>query len=58
VAEPFPHLLGLLTLGHKTLKSRLVFGAHTANMAEGGLPSERRRDYRISWREVESGSDR
>jgi hypothetical protein len=37
----FPHLFSPLTLRHRTLKSRLVFGAHTANMAEGGLPGER-----------------
>jgi 2,4-dienoyl-CoA reductase-like NADH-dependent reductase (Old Yellow Enzyme family)/pyruvate/2-oxoglutarate dehydrogenase complex dihydrolipoamide dehydrogenase (E3) component len=41
----FPHLFAPLTLRHKTLKSRLVFGAHTANMAEGGLPGERHRGY-------------
>ena len=43
--EPFPHLFAPLQLRHKTLKSRLVFGAHTANMAEGGLPGERHRGY-------------
>ena len=57
MAEPFPHLFSPLALRHRTLNSRLVFGA-PANVAEDGLPSERRRDYRISWREVESGSDR
>ena len=41
----FPHLFAPLALRHKTLKSRLVFGAHTANMAEGGLPGERHRAY-------------
>jgi 2,4-dienoyl-CoA reductase-like NADH-dependent reductase (Old Yellow Enzyme family)/pyruvate/2-oxoglutarate dehydrogenase complex dihydrolipoamide dehydrogenase (E3) component len=45
MAEPFPHLFAPLALRYKTLKSRLVFGAHTANMAEGGLPSERHRGY-------------
>jgi 2,4-dienoyl-CoA reductase-like NADH-dependent reductase (Old Yellow Enzyme family) len=40
-----PHLFAPLTLRHQTLKSRLVFGAHTANMAEGGLPGERHRGY-------------
>jgi 2,4-dienoyl-CoA reductase-like NADH-dependent reductase (Old Yellow Enzyme family)/thioredoxin reductase len=45
MAEPFPHLFSPLALRHRTLKSRLVFGAHTANMAEGGLPSERHRGY-------------
>jgi 2,4-dienoyl-CoA reductase-like NADH-dependent reductase (Old Yellow Enzyme family) len=42
---PFPHLFSPLPLRHKTLTSRLVFGAHTANMAEGGLPGERHRGY-------------
>jgi hypothetical protein len=37
----FPHLFSPLTLRHRALKNRLVFGAHTANMAEGGLPGER-----------------
>ena len=34
-----------LTLRHKTLKNRIVFGAHTANMAENGLPGERHLGY-------------
>jgi 2,4-dienoyl-CoA reductase-like NADH-dependent reductase (Old Yellow Enzyme family)/thioredoxin reductase len=34
-----------LQLRHKTLRNRIVFGAHTANMAEGGLPGERHRGY-------------
>ncbi len=41
----FPHLFSPLPLRHKTLKSRLVFGAHTANMAEAGLPGERHLGY-------------
>ena len=41
----FPHLFSPLTLRHKTLKHRLNFGAHTANMAEGGLPGERHLHY-------------
>jgi 2,4-dienoyl-CoA reductase-like NADH-dependent reductase (Old Yellow Enzyme family)/thioredoxin reductase len=41
----FRHLFAPLQLRHRTLKSRLVFGAHTANMAEGGLPGERHRAY-------------
>ena len=33
-----PHLLSPLTLrGHK-LRNRIVFGAHTANMSDRGLP--------------------
>ncbi len=41
----FPHLFSPLSLRHKTLKNRLVFGAHTANMSAEGLPGERHRGY-------------
>ncbi len=41
----FPHLFSPLSLRHKTLKHRLNFGAHTANMSEAGLPSERHLGY-------------
>ncbi len=41
----FKHLFSPLTLGHKTLKHRLNFGAHTANMAVEGLPTERHHGY-------------
>jgi 2,4-dienoyl-CoA reductase-like NADH-dependent reductase (Old Yellow Enzyme family)/pyruvate/2-oxoglutarate dehydrogenase complex dihydrolipoamide dehydrogenase (E3) component len=34
-----------LTLRHKTLKNRIVFGAHTANMSIDGLPSDRHLGY-------------
>jgi len=34
----FPHLFEPLVLRHKTLRNRIVFGAHTANMARDGLP--------------------
>jgi 2,4-dienoyl-CoA reductase-like NADH-dependent reductase (Old Yellow Enzyme family) len=47
-AEPpaaFPHVFEPLTLRHRTLKSRITFGAHTANMAEDGLPGERHIGY-------------
>ncbi|MBS1269492.1 MAG: putative N-methylproline demethylase [Gammaproteobacteria bacterium] len=43
--QPFCHLFQPLELRHKRLKNRLVFGAHTANMADNGLPSERHRGY-------------
>ena len=33
------------TLRHRTLRSRINFGAHTANMAEDGLPGERHIAY-------------
>ena len=36
--QPFPHLFKTQTLRHKTLRNRAVFGAHTTNMARGGLP--------------------
>ncbi len=42
---PFPHVFEPLTLRHRTLRSRITFGAHTANMAEGGLPGERHIGY-------------
>ncbi|HKG73370.1 MAG TPA: FAD-dependent oxidoreductase [Aestuariivirgaceae bacterium] len=41
----FPNLFCPLKLAHLTLKNRIVFGSHTANMAEGGLPGERHRGY-------------
>ena len=34
----FPHVFTPLTLRHRTLRARINFGAHTTNMAEGGLP--------------------
>jgi len=34
-----------LVLRHKTLRNRVVFGAHTANMAEQGLPGARHMGY-------------
>ena len=48
MAEALPHLFAPLTLGHRTLKNRLVFGAHTANMAKGGLPGERHLGYYLA----------
>ncbi len=45
MAPPFPHLFQPLALRHKTLKHRLNFGAHTANMAEAGLPGDRHLGY-------------
>jgi 2,4-dienoyl-CoA reductase-like NADH-dependent reductase (Old Yellow Enzyme family) len=41
----FPHVFEPLTIRHRTLKSRINFGAHTANMAEGGLPGDRHIGY-------------
>ncbi len=42
---PFKHLFNPIQVGHKTLKHRLNFGAHTANMAVDGLPGERHHGY-------------
>ena len=42
---PFPHVFEPLRLRHRTLTSRITFGAHTANMAEAGLPGERHIGY-------------
>ena len=42
---PFPHVFEPLQLRHKTLPNRIMFGAHTANMAEDGLPGERHVGY-------------
>jgi len=41
----FPHVFEPLTVRHKTLGSRITFGAHTANMAEDGLPGDRHIGY-------------
>ena len=43
--EPFPNLFTPARLRGRTLKCRIVFGAHTANMAEGGLPLDRHFGY-------------
>src|SRR3990172_2449520 len=43
--QPFPHLFQPLTLRHVTLKHRLTFGAHTANMSRDGLPADRHLGY-------------
>lgn len=42
---PFPHIFEPLQVRHRTLTSRITFGAHTANMAEDGLPGERHIGY-------------
>ena len=47
MTEPgrFTHLFTPARLRGHTLRCRIVFGAHTANMAEGGLPGERHFGY-------------
>ncbi|WP_127114359.1 FAD-dependent oxidoreductase [Shimia sediminis] len=39
------HVFNPVTLRHKTLKNRIVFGAHTTNMAENGLPGDQHLAY-------------
>jgi 2,4-dienoyl-CoA reductase-like NADH-dependent reductase (Old Yellow Enzyme family) len=41
----FPHVFEPLQLRHKTLRTRINFGAHTTNMSEAGYPSERHIGY-------------
>ncbi|MCU0790938.1 MAG: FAD-dependent oxidoreductase, partial [Nitratireductor sp.] len=41
----FPRLFSPVEMRGRTLRNRIVFGAHTANMAEGGLPTERHVGY-------------
>ncbi|MEX1171453.1 MAG: FAD-dependent oxidoreductase [Chloroflexota bacterium] len=41
----FPHVFQPVALRHRTLRNRITFGAHTANMAEGGLPGDRHIGY-------------
>lgn len=43
----YPHLFTPITINHKRLKNRIVFGAHTNNMAENGLPSRRTKAYYV-----------
>ena len=40
-----PHVFAPLKLRHKTLKNRIVFGAHTTNMAKDGLPGDQHLGY-------------
>lgn len=43
--EDYPTLFSPIQLRHKTLKNRVVFGPHTVNMSEGGLPGDRHFGY-------------
>ena len=38
MSEPYPNLFSSLQLRHKTVKNRIVFGAHTPNMSHEGVP--------------------
>ena len=41
----YPKLFTPIEVRHKTLKNRIVFGAHTANMSDNGLPGDRHFAY-------------
>ena len=41
----YTHIAQPVQLRHKQLKNRIVFGAHTANMSENGLPGRRHLGY-------------
>jgi len=41
----YPTLFSPVRLRHRTLKNRVVFGPHTVNMAENGLPGDRHFGY-------------
>jgi 2,4-dienoyl-CoA reductase-like NADH-dependent reductase (Old Yellow Enzyme family) len=43
----FPHIAQPLQLRHRTLRNRINFGAHTANMAVDGLPGDRHLGYYV-----------
>jgi 2,4-dienoyl-CoA reductase-like NADH-dependent reductase (Old Yellow Enzyme family)/thioredoxin reductase len=45
MSSQFPALFQPLQIQHKTLRNRIVFGSHTANMSDQGLPGERHRGY-------------
>ena len=45
MSNQFPALFQSLQIRHKTLRNRIVFGSHTANMSDMGLPGERHRGY-------------
>ena len=45
MSDNFPDLFKPLQIRHKTLRNRIVFGSHTANMSEMGLPGERHLGY-------------
>ncbi len=41
----YNNLFQKLNLRHRTLENRIVFGAHTTNMSEQGLPGKRHQSY-------------
>ena len=54
----FNRLFSPIDLRGKTLRNRIVFGAHTANMAADGLPSERHVGYYAERAHRRRGDDR
>ena len=45
MTENYPTLFSPVKLRHKELKNRIVFGAHTPNMSDDGLPGDRHFGY-------------
>lgn len=45
MSKLFPHLLLPVQIGQRQLRNRVVFGAHTTNMAENGVPTDRHIAY-------------
>lgn len=45
MSASFPHVFAPVQLRHRTLKNRIVFGAHTVNMSYEGLPGDRHFGY-------------
>jgi 2,4-dienoyl-CoA reductase-like NADH-dependent reductase (Old Yellow Enzyme family) len=45
LSQRFPRLFSPLKIRSRTLRNRVVFGAHTSNMAENGVPTERHIGY-------------
>lgn len=41
----FRHIFRPAQLRHKTLRNRVVFGAHTTNMAQDGYPGPQHTEY-------------
>ena len=44
-SQSYPTLFSPLRLRHRTLRNRIVFGAHTVNMSDEGLPKQRHLGY-------------
>jgi 2,4-dienoyl-CoA reductase-like NADH-dependent reductase (Old Yellow Enzyme family) len=45
VSDAFRHLAQPMQLRHRTLRNRIVFGAHTSNMSDRGLPGAQHLGY-------------